>query len=50
LHEKCLSDFFSVQPLSSLCSVVKELFEKTTTETPRTQRLHREIDFSCKAT
>ena len=40
----CQKSLISLCNLCVLCaSVVKELFVKTTTETQRTQRLHREI-------
>jgi PAS domain S-box-containing protein len=42
LHESLRSIDFSVQPLCSLCLCGSLLVAKSTTETQRTQRLHRE--------
>ena len=47
VHQALQEKSYQTSSLCNLCvlgaSVVKELFEKTTTETQRTQRLHREI-------
>src|SRR5690349_19072923 len=42
LHEKSFSNFFSVQSLCSLCLCGCFFEQFLTTETQRTQRLHRE--------